>query len=264
MKKSKILSLISMLVVIVCMAQFVACSGMTPSGTNSYTVSIYTLQRSQHDNGEILNNSLQLKRQFMVVRSAAFKLDEATDKNSYEIASGDGKVLVYENEVQVIPKSDMTLLIREGQLKTINLYANGTAMTECEDTFFLESYNNLLVNTYEESFDLNQLIFDYMKINATEFNISATGKWAVDCEFYAHKPVEIIEEDAGSDPLSTGTELEETEKTYDLTGGKKPFSKGRILIENGQIVVTTDNRCGIEMIKSFDVSIKVSAPKPVE
>ncbi len=248
------------------MAQFVACSGMTPSGTNSYTVSIYTLQRSQNDDGEILNNSLQLKRQFMVVRSAAFKLDEATDKNSYEIASGDGKVLVYENEVQVIPKSDMTLLIREGQQKTLNLYVNGVSMTDCEDTFFLESYNNLLVNTYEESFDLNQLIFDYMKINSTVFNISATGKWAIDCEFYAHKPVEIVEEDTntGTEPITTGTELEEeTEKTYDLTGGKKPFSKGRILIENGQIVVTMDNRCEIEMIKSFEVSIKVSEPKPV-
>lgn len=261
--------IIALLLVIVCAfaTQMVACSEVPASSTNSYMISIYTLQRSQDDDGNILTNGLQLKRQFMVVRSSAFRLDEATDKNSYEIASGTGKVLTYKNEVQVIPTSDMTLLIREGQLKTLNLYINGLAVNETKDVDLLQSYNALVVDTYEETFDLTDIICEYMNYDDKQY----VGDYIIDCEFYAYKPVEIVEEQEGVEPqseeqnpeLNPPIEDPVEEKQYDLTGNKKPFKKASFKIRNGVLIKDGNYSCVIDAIRSFDVSIKVSEPKPM-
>ncbi len=273
MKKSKLLTFVALFVIFSFSLQLVACSGITPSGENNYYVSVYKVQREQNENGKISQTSIKLAEQFMVVRSAAFKLDFVNEKNSYEIVVGEGEVLSFENEVQVIPQSDMTIFVREGKKKTINLYVDGVSIKETGDELFDDDYNNLLVDTYEESFDLNQLIFNYLK-TVRHDELPSTGAWVIDCKFYAHTPTEIVqEEDNGAVSEKTessesentennsGEETSANEKTYDLTGGKKYFATGRIRMDNGVLSATTDYRCVIELIKSTDVSIVVSGPK---
>lgn len=256
MKKSKLLTFVALFVVLSFSLQLVACSGITPSGENNYYVSVYKVKREQDENGEIFQTSMELSQQFMVVRSAAFKLDFANEKNSYEVVAGEGKVLSFKNEVQVIPQSDMTIFVREGEKKTINLYVDGVSIKETEDELFNDDYKNLLVDTYEESFDLNQLIFSYLK-NVRCDELPSTGAYAIDCKFYAYTPTEIVQDEE----TALGEETSANEKTYDLTGGKKHFATGRIRMDNGQLSSTGDYRCIIDLIKSTDVSVVVSAPR---
>ena len=158
----KFIAIVVCALTLICSTVFVGCNGegnKTPE--NSHIISIYSENYSQKENGEVVFDGYKHKKTFTILDTKMFELDidviETEDGNKlgkYSYTGLDSGKLADNKKIQIFPDSNMTIFLRERQLKNINLFYKGKEITYYLSTESKTDYADYFISTYEEDFKI--------------------------------------------------------------------------------------------------------------
>lgn len=157
----KIMVLFLTVVMLTFSLSLAGCNKVKATDENSYVISIYEQELEQEANGEVVFKGFKLKDSFRVVKTQMFEIkdyeeveidgEKVAGKYYYNNLPGD-YIVVDGKKLQVFPNKDATIIFREREKKSINVYYNGQELSLVLNGDNLEYYNKNFKNIYNEHF----------------------------------------------------------------------------------------------------------------